>query len=149
MSAELKLILEEIRGLKGEVFCLRGDMEKMETSLREDMKKMETSLREDMKKMETSLRGDMEKMETSLREDMREIEVSLRQEIHDGDAAIRLILENDIRPKINILAENHLDLNRKLEEIRKELKKNELLPIRVSILEQDMREIKKQSTASV
>ena len=29
----------------------------------------------------------------------------------EGDTAIRLILENDIRPKINILAENHLDLN--------------------------------------
>ncbi len=78
MSAELKLILEEIKGLKSEIFCLRGDMKKMEASLRGDMKKMETSLRE---------------------------------EIHDGDTAIRLILENDIRPKINILAENHLDLN--------------------------------------
>lgn len=67
MGAELKLILEEIKGLKSEIFCLRRDMKKMETSLRE--------------------------------------------EIHDGDTAIRLILENDIRPKINILAENHLDLN--------------------------------------
>lgn len=67
MGAELKLILEEIKRLKSEIFCLRGDMKKMEASLRE--------------------------------------------EIHDGDTAIRLILENDIRPKINILAENHLDLN--------------------------------------
>ena len=67
MGAELKLILEGIKGLKSEIFCLRGDMKKMEASLRE--------------------------------------------EIHDGDTAIRLILENDIRPKINILAENHLDLN--------------------------------------
>lgn len=105
MSAELKLILEEIKGLKSEIFCLRRDMKKMETSLRE--------------------------------------------EIHDGDTAIRLILENDIRPKINILAENHLDLNRKLDEVRKELKKNELLPIRVSILEKDVNEIKKQSAMSV
>ena len=67
MGAELKLILEEIKRLKSEIFCLRGDMKKMEASLRE--------------------------------------------EIQDGDTAIRLILENDIRPKINILAENHLDLN--------------------------------------
>ena len=67
MGAELKLILEEIKGLKSEIFCLRKKKKKMEASLRE--------------------------------------------EIHDGDTAIRLILENDIRPKINILAENHLDLN--------------------------------------
>lgn len=109
MNNDLKLILEEIRGLKAET-----------ASLREDMKGMETSLREDMKQMEASL----------------------RQEIYDGDAAIRLILENDIRPKINILAENHLDLNRKMDDILEVLKKNELLPIRVSILEKDMREVK-------
>lgn len=82
-----------------------------------------------------SLREEMKGMEASLRKDMKKMEISLRQEIHDGDTAIRLILENDIRPKINILAENHLDLNRKLNEIRAELKKNELLPARVSILE--------------
>lgn len=96
-----------------------------------------------------SLREDMRGMETSLREDMKKMETSLRQEIQDGDAAIRLILENDIRPKINILAENHLDLYRKLDEIREELKKNELLPVRVSILEKDVREIKRQQAMSV
>lgn len=133
MSNDLKLILEEIRGLKAET-----------ASLREEMKGMESSLREDMKGMESSLRGEMKGMEASLREDMKKMEISLRQEIHDGDTAIRLILENDIRPKINILAENHLDLNRKLDEIRAELKKNELLPARVSILEKDVYEIKRQ-----
>ena len=37
MGAELKLILEEIKGLKSEIFCLRGDMKKMEASLREEI----------------------------------------------------------------------------------------------------------------
>lgn len=138
MNNDLQLILEEIRGLKAETCSLREEMRGMETSLREEMRGMETSLREEMKGMETSLREDMKKMETSL-----------RQEIQDGDAAIRLILENDIRPKINILAENHLDLYRKLDEIREELKKNELLPVRVSILEKDVREIKRQQAMSV
>ena len=91
MSEDLKLIFDEIRGLKTETAALRDDMKQMETSL--------------------------------------------RQEIRDGDNAIRLILENDIRPQIQILAENHLELNRKLNEIQTELKKNELLPFRVSLLE--------------
>jgi len=81
---------------------------------------------------------------SSLRAEMKGMEASLRQEIQDGDHAIRLILENDIQPKINILAESHLDLNRKLDEIRGELKKNELLPLRVSLLERDVREIKER-----
>lgn len=105
MSEELKLILDEIRGLKAETALLRDDMKQMETSL--------------------------------------------RQEIQDGDNAIRLILENDIRPQIQILAENHLELNRKLDEIQKELKKNELLPVRVSLLEKDVREIRHQLSMTV
>lgn len=127
MSEELKLILDEIRGLKAETALLRDDMKQMEGSLRDDMKQMEGSLRDDMKQMETSL----------------------RQEIQDGDNAIRLILENDIRPQIQILAENHLELNRKLDEIQKELKKNELLPVRVSLLEKDVREIRHQLSMTV
>lgn len=114
MNDDMKMVLDEIRKLRG-----------------------------DMQKMEGSIRGDMQKMEDSIRGDMRKMETSLRQEIHDGDQAIRLILENDIRPKINILAESHLDLNRKLDEIRRNQKKNELLPLRVSLLEKDVREIKK------
>lgn len=105
MSEDLKLILDEIRGLKAETASLRSDMKQMETSL--------------------------------------------RQEIRDGDNAIRLILENDIRPQIRILAENHLDLNRKLDEIQKELKKNELLPVRVSLLEKDVREIRHRLAMTV
>lgn len=127
MSEELKLILDEIRGLKAETALLRDDMKQMEGSLRDDMKQMEGSLRDDMKQMETFL----------------------RQEIQDGDNAIRLILENDIRPQIQILAENHLELNRKLDEIQKELKKNELLPVRVSLLEKDVREIRHQLSMTV
>lgn len=88
------------------------------------------------------LRTEMKEMEASLRDEMKGMEASLRQEIQDGDNAIRLILENDIRPQIRILAESHLDLNRKLDEIRGELKKNELLPLRVSRLEKDVRKIK-------
>lgn len=107
------------------------------------------SLREDMKEMGNSLRGDMKEMENSLRGDMKEMETSLRQEIKDGDNSIRLILENDICPQIRILAESHLDLNRKLDEIRGELKKNELLPMRVSLLEKDVRDMKKQLAMSV
>ena len=58
-------------------------------------------LKEDMKEMETSLRQDMKEM----KEDIS----SLREEVH-------LTLENEITPNINIIAEGHLELSRKLNE---------------------------------
>lgn len=80
----------------------------------------------------------------SLRGEMKEMESSLRQEIRDGDNAIRLILENEIRPQIRIVAENHLNLDRKLDEIKLELKRYELLPLRTTLLEKDVRELKQR-----
>lgn len=72
------------------------------------MKEDISSLREDMENMETSLREDvngMKKDVSSLREDM----TNLKGEIH-------LALENEIVPNINIIAEGHLELSRKLNE---------------------------------
>ncbi len=73
-----------------------------------------------------------------LREDMERMEASLTQKIENGDHAIRVILENDIIPKINIIAENHLDLYHRLENLQQDVQKYELLPVRVSLLEKEV-----------
>ncbi|MDE6568801.1 MAG: hypothetical protein K2K70_13890 [Lachnospiraceae bacterium] len=67
---------------------------------------------EAMKEEQVSLRQDMREMETSFIQDMKEVKEdisSLREEIH-------LTLENEITPNINIIAEGHLELSRKLNE---------------------------------
>lgn len=120
MSDDMTIILNAIQGL------------------REDMERMEGSIRGDMAKMENSIREDMEKMENSIREDMTKMETSLTRKIEDGDNAIRLILENDIVPKINVIAENHLNLYHGLENLRQDVQKYELLPIRMSLLEKEV-----------
>lgn len=128
-------IHEDMGQMEGSI---RGDMAKMEGSIRGDMTKMEESIRGDMEKMEESIHGDMEKIEKSIREDMTKMETSLTRKIEDGDNAIRLILENDIVPKINVIAENHLNLYHGLENLRQDVQKYELLPIRMSLLEQEV-----------
>ena len=68
-----------------------------------------------MKESQTSLRQDVEEMkesQTSLRQDIAEMKIdisSLREEVH-------LTLENEVRPNINVIAEGHLELTRKLNE---------------------------------
>jgi hypothetical protein len=122
-----------------------GKIERMGWPMSEEMQLILNEIRglsEEMKGMESSLKEEMDKREHSLKED-------LRQEIRDGDNSIRVILENDIRPKLSILAESHLDLQRKMDELREELRKNELLPARVALLEKDVREIRQQLNMTV
>ena len=128
MNNDLKVILSEIQSVKAEVGSLRTEVGSLKTEV--------GSLKTEMGSLKTEM--------GSLRRDMESMEVTLRQEIRDGDNAIRLILENEIRPQIRMVAEGHLDLNRKLDEIKSEMKKNELLPARVSLLEKDMRMVKQK-----
>ena len=57
---------------------------------------------------------------------------------------IKLTLENEIRTNIKRVAEGHLDLSRNLYDALKIDSKKEMLAIRVSVLETELRRIKAQ-----
>lgn len=70
--------------------------------------------------------------------DIADIKLTLGNDITD----IKLTLENEIRPNIMRVAEGHLDLYRKLNDASKIENEKEMLSIRVSILETELRKIK-------
>ena len=55
---------------------------------------------------------------------------------------IQISLENEIRPNIMRVAEGHLDLSRNLKEAIKSNNEFEMLTLKVSILEADLRKVK-------
>ena len=57
---------------------------------------------------------------------------------------IKLTLENEIRVNIQRVAEGHLDLSRNMHEAMKLDSEKEMLAIRVSVLETELRRIKAQ-----
>ena len=57
---------------------------------------------------------------------------------------IELTLENEIRTNIKRVAEGHLDLSRNLHEALKIDSEKEMLAIRVSVLETELRRIKER-----
>lgn len=57
---------------------------------------------------------------------------------------IKLTLENEIRVNIQRVAEGHLDLSRNLHEALKIDNEKEMLAIRVSVLENELRRIKER-----
>ena len=69
-------------------------------------------------------------------EDMQEIKRQIRD--------LQITLENETNRNIRLIAEGHLDLNRKLDEALKVDNEKEMLLIRVNILENEVRRLKER-----
>lgn len=57
---------------------------------------------------------------------------------------IQMTLENETNKEIMIIAEGHLDLSRKLDDALRVETEKEMLPLRVSRLENDVRKLKQR-----
>lgn len=76
----------------------------------------------------------------------------IRQEISDvkqNVIDIQLTLENETNVGINIIGEGHAILNRRLDEALKVTSEQELLLLRVTHLENELRRIKEQLQAAI
>lgn len=80
---------------------------------------------------------------TEMKTDMTEIKTEMKQ-IKQDVTGIQLHLENVTDKNIQTVAEGHLDLSRKLEDVLKVENEKELLIIRVRILEDELRKVKER-----
>lgn len=64
--------------------------------------------------------------------------------LKDDVREIQLTLENETNRNIRIIAEGHLDLSRKLDEAMKVENEKEMLLVRVSSLESEVRRLKRR-----
>lgn len=76
-------------------------------------------------------------------EDLQAIN-SLLEPIRNEIKSIELTLENETNRNIQIIAEGHLDLIRKLDEALKVENEKEMLLLRVSHLENELRKVKER-----
>lgn len=65
-------------------------------------------------------------------------------EMDNKISSVQITIENEIRNNIQILAEGHMRLERKLDESLKVNQEKELLVIRVNRLENEVRELKER-----
>ena len=80
------------------------------------------------------------------KEDLEEIE-KLLQPIKNEIADIQLTLENETNKNIQLIAEGHFDLSRKLDEALKIDQEKEMLLVRVNSMENELRRIKARLSA--
>lgn len=116
MTEETKMILDEIKGLRSEIAGVKAE-------LKDEIAGVRTELKEEMNELRTSFEkrfGNIERhMDTT-----------------------RFIMENEIRENIKLVAEGHLDLYRKMEEVTKTSNEREIMFMRLKYLESEVRAIK-------
>lgn len=95
----------------------------------------------------------MDSLEKNLRQEIQEVRNELKEvrselkEVQDNVAGVKLIMENELRRNISIVAENHLDLYEKLSEYQKVAAEQLHLSVRVNTLESYVKELRKERTA--
>ena len=67
--------------------------------------------------------------------------------LKDDVSAVKLRIENELSPNIQIIAEGHLDLSRQLHEATKPSATLEMLQVKVSILESKVNELERRVPA--
>ena len=132
MTEETKMILEKLDGMQGQLGGVENKVDRLETKMdgleirMDGLETRKDGLETRMDGLETRIDG----LETR----MDGVECGLRN--------LKFIVENDIQKKINIIAEGHLDLSRKLDEALKVSQKQEIYYLKVNTLEADVRELK-------
>ena len=119
-SEKMDLILQEITGMKKDVTDLKEGLAEMKKDVI-DLKEGLAEVKEDV---------------AALKEDMTEV----KKEVKDTKVHIEHVTDNNIR----IVAEGHTDLSRKLDDALKVNNEKELLLIRMSYLEDEVRRIKER-----
>lgn len=87
----------------------------------------------------TKIKGDFTEVKQGLTEVKRDV-IEVKKDVVE----VQLTLENETNKKINIVAEGHLDLIRKLDDALKVENEKEMLLLRVTSLENELRRIKKR-----
>ena len=114
----MKEVKEDIREMKGDIQELQTEMKEVKEDIRE-MKGDIQDTKEDVQELKT----DVEQLKTSVK-------------------SIETTLENEVIHGIKIIAEAHFDLHRKLHEALKITNEEELIALRVTNLEKEMRQVK-------
>ena len=94
---------------------------------------------EPMKQEIREVKKEVAEVKSDLTEVKREV-----AEVKSDLTEVKLTLENEVNKKINIIAEGHLDLNRKFDEALKIESEKEMMNLRITILENDVRRLQEK-----
>ena len=118
-NQKMDLILQKLGGIEGGLASVREDVR----SLQGDMQTIKGDVQ--------TIKGDVQ----TLKEDV--------QTLKDRVTNIEITLENETNRNIQLIAEGHLNLDRKLNEALKELQPNTMYHLKVNLLDGEVTKMKR------
>ena len=147
MDALEKNLKEEIQGVRSE---LKEEIQGVRSELKEEIQEVRSELKEEIQGVRSELKEEIQGVRSELKEKIQGVQSELKEEIQkvqDDVTGVKLIMENELRRNISIIAENHLDLYEKLSEYKKVTDEQFHLSMRVNTLESYVKELRKERTA--
>jgi len=140
-SEMIRAIYDDMQDLKEDVHILKEDVHVLKEDvsvLKEDV----SVLKEDVSVLKEDVQDLKVKVEV-LREDVDDLKEDVSA-LKENVTGIQLTLENETNRNIRVVAEGHLDLNRKLDDALKVENEKEMMHLRINVLENDMRRVKEK-----
>ncbi len=137
LKSDMAVVKSDMAVVKSDIVELKSDMTVVKSDIVE-LKSDMAVVKSDMTVVKTDiidLRNDMNTMEGRIDAKM--------EQLNENVKGIRFTIENEIRPSIALIAESHFILNRKLDEAIRVAGSIEMTRIRVSILEDDVKKLKR------
>ena len=140
ISTDVGQLKDEMREVKADISELKTDVGQLKDEMREvkaDISELKTDVGQ-LKDEMREVKADISELKTDvaqLQDEMAETKTNVFE--------IKLYLENEILTNIQRVAEGHLDLSRNLHDAMRPQNEVEFLSVRVSVLESDVREIKR------
>ena len=116
------------------IVAIYGDMQELKTDVRE--------LKDDVRVLKADVQ-DLKDDVQVLKDDVQVLKADV-QNLKDDVRGLHLTLENVTNKNIQVVAEGHLDLSRKLDDALKVETEKEMMHLRVNVLENDMRKVKEK-----
>ena len=160
-NQKMDLILQKLGGIEGglasvgeDVRLLQGDVQSLKEdvqSLKEDVQTLKEdvqTLKEDVQ----TLKGDVQSLKEdvqTLKEDVQTLKEDVQtlkedvQSLKERVTNIEITLENETNRNIQLVAEGHLNLDRKLDEALKELHPNTMYHLKVNHLDGEVTKMKR------
>ena len=130
------------------IVAIYGDMQELKTDVRELKDKVQV-LEGDVRGLKDDVRGlkddvqDLKDDVQVLKDDVQVLKADV-QNLKGDVRGLHLTLENVTNKNIQVVAEGHLDLSRKLDDALKVETEKEMMHLRVNVLENDMRKVKEK-----
>ena len=123
------------------------DLEMIGSVVHQELQEVRTELKEEIRGVRTELKEEIQGVRTELKKELQEVRTDLEEKIQGVQTevqSVKLTLEHEVNRNILIIAEGHSLLNNKLDEAIKGKGEREMLLLKMSIMENDIRILKEK-----